>query len=136
MLNNTERYFFGKEDRLKSRKIIEKLFKQGNSFSNFPFRILWLNENHISHLQAGVGVSSRSFKKATDRNHIKRLMREGYRLQKNTLQNQLAEQNKHLSVFILYTGKEIPDYDLVYEKMGVVINRLAKFLHEKNQPHT
>ena len=63
-------------------------------------------------------------------------MREGYRLQKNTLQNQLAEQNKHLSVFILYTGKEIPDYDLVYEKMGVVINRLAKFLHEKNQPHT
>jgi len=136
MLNKTERYFFGKQDRLKSKKIIETLFKTGNSFSNFPFRVLWLPENHLATLQAGVGVSSRFFKKATDRNHIKRLMRESYRLQKNILHETLVSNDKVMSVFILYTGKEIPDYQFVYEKMGIIISRLIKFLHEKTKPHT
>ena len=135
MLNTTERYFFGKEDRLKSKKIIDALFKNGNSFSNFPFRVLWLPENHFATLQAGVGVSSRSFKKATDRNHIKRLMRESYRLQKNILHHELTTNEKRLSVFILYTGREIPDYKLVHEKMGIVISRLIKLVHEKDQPN-
>ena len=136
MLNNTERYFFGKEDRLKSKKIIEALFKTGNSFSNFPFRVLWLSENPFAVLQAGVGVSSRLFKKATDRNHIKRLMRESYRLQKNQLHQKLAREEKKLSLFILYTGKEIPDYKLVHEKIGIIINRLTKLIHEKDQSDT
>jgi ribonuclease P protein component len=136
MLNQTERYFLGKEDRLKSRKLIEALFKTGHSFSHFPFRVLWLPQNHQATLQAGVGVSSRFFKKATDRNRIKRLMRESYRLQKNILQTYLSEEKRSLSVFILYTGKEIPPYELVYEKTGVIISRLIKFLHEKALPHT
>ncbi len=136
MVNNTERYFFGKEDRLKSKKIIESLFKTGHSFSNFPFRVMWLPENHLTTLQAGVGVSSRYFKRATDRNRIKRLMRESYRLQKNTLSEELLRMDARLSVFILYTGKEIPQYDLVYEKMGIILSRLIKFIHEKAKPNT
>ena len=56
-------------------------------------------------------------------------MREAWRLQKNTLQEQLQEQNKQLSVFILYLGKELPEYELVYEKTGVIINRLIKLTH-------
>ncbi len=136
MLNQTERYFFGKEDRLKSKKIIDALFKSGNSFSKFPFRVLWLPDNHFATLQAGVGVSSRLFKKATDRNHIKRLMRESYRLQKNPLYNELTTCDKKLSLFILYTGKEIPDYKVVYEKMGIILNRVIKLVNEKDQPHT
>ncbi|MEO6583853.1 MAG: ribonuclease P protein component, partial [Ferruginibacter sp.] len=90
-MDNLQRYFFGRPDKLKSRKLIEQLFKTGRSFSNFPFRVVWLSKNDLAHLQAGVGVSSRYFKKATDRNRIKRLIREAYRLQKNTLQQHLLE---------------------------------------------
>ena len=129
-MSTTPRYFYRKADKLKSRKAIDSLFGKGNNFSNFPFKVIWLPENKQAILQAAVGVSSRNFKKATDRNRIKRLIREAWRLQKNSLHNHLQEQNKQLSVFILYMGKDLPGYELVFEKTGTIINRLIKFLDE------
>ncbi len=110
--------------------MIESLFSKGNHFSHFPFKVIWLLENKEEVLQAAIGVSSRNFKKATDRNRIKRLMREAYRLQKEPLKHHLKQHNRKLSVFILYTGKELPDYETVYEKTGSIINRLIKFSDE------
>lgn len=95
---------------------------------------MWLPADNSALLQAGVAVSSRYFKKATDRNRIKRLMREAYRLQKNPLQQLVhSSQSASLSVFIIYIGKELPSYELIFEKMGVVINRLIKMWNEKSQ---
>ena len=58
-------------------------------------------------------------------------MREAYRLQKAALQDHLQGDHKSLSVFFLYVGKELPLYPLVYEKMGVALKRLIKFVDEK-----
>ena len=82
-------------------------------------------------LQVGVGVSSKYFKKAVDRNRVKRLMREAYRLQKNSLQDWLQQNNKTMSVFFLYVGKELPPYELIAEKMNIALKRLLKLSHEK-----
>ncbi len=125
------RYFFKKEDKLKSRKAIDAVFKDGKSFSNYPLKVIWLAQNARETLQAAVGVSSRNFKKATDRNRVKRLMREAYRLQKGELHEHLQGTNKSLSVFFLYVGKELPFYPQVYEKMGAALQRLIKFADEK-----
>lgn len=81
-------------------------------------------ENQASYLQAGFTVSSRLFKKAVDRNRIKRLMRESYRLQNNNLKITLEENHKNLAVFFIYTGKELPEYEEVFEKMGGALKRL------------
>ncbi|MBI3882789.1 MAG: ribonuclease P protein component [Sphingobacteriales bacterium] len=124
-------YTLGKKDRLKSRKTIEHLFKEGKSFSIFPFRVIYSVENRVENiLQAGFGASTRNFKKAVDRNRIKRLMREAYRLQKEVLNNQ------NLAVFFIYTGKEIPDYKLVSEKILLCIKRLQKIINEKRIENT
>lgn len=77
-------------------------------------------------LQTGVAVSSRNFKRAVDRNRIKRLMREAYRLQKNELAESLISHKITLAVFILYIGKEMPPYDVVFEKFKKIISRLIK----------
>jgi ribonuclease P protein component len=117
-----------KYERLKSRKLTEQLFKNGHSFVEVPFRVFYLPVNNepqkVTGLLFGCGVSKRNFKKAVDRNRIKRLIREAYRLQKNELQELMAGKQTCLSLFILYTGKELPDFNLAKEKVSVILMKL------------
>ncbi len=137
------RYTLGKDERLKSRKAIEQLFANAKSFSLFPFKVVYEQNAFINegptvnpkqlkgYLQTAFSVSKRNFKKATDRNHIKRLMREAYRLQKSELQITLEQTNRQAVVFILYVGKEVPDYKTVFEKTNAALKKLQKIMHEK-----
>lgn len=114
-------------ERLKSRKVIQQLFKEGHAFSHFPFRIIFLEANdQASQLRTGFSVSKRHFKKAVDRNKIKRLMREAYRLQKNNLKDLVEKNQKGLAVFIIYTINTLPLYNDIFEKMGTALERLQK----------
>ncbi len=133
-----ERYTLGKTERLKSRKDIERVFKEGKSFSNFPFRVVYLQApaQETSSLQAGFSVSTRYFKKAVDRNRVKRLMREAYRLQKNKLTATLKKKHLSLLVFIIYTGNVLPDSSEVSEKTGSILKRLIKFASENSEANS
>lgn len=128
-LISEKKYHYGKEEKLKSRKQIEKLFAEGKHINAFPVKAIYLSESAEVKLQAGVSVSSRYFKKAVDRNRIKRLMREAYRLQKESVQNAVQEKNKQLSLFLIYTGNEVPDYETIYVSVKKILNKLIKILH-------
>ena len=124
-----KQYTLGKNERLKSRKQIEQLFSNGQRFVSPPFRIFYSFQTAplpsvLSPLQAGFGASSRNFKTAVERNRIKRLIREAYRLQKNTLQDKLKEQKRKLNVFFIYTGKELPVYSVVYNSIKIALTKL------------
>jgi len=124
-------FTLGKNERLKSRKSIEQLFSGGKKFDVSPFRIHYLPGKFVkTPLQFGVGVSTKNFKKAVDRNRIRRLTKEAYRLQKISLQQKLKEKKTHLNVFFIYTGKELPDYKEVFSKVNLILNRLDKMVDE------
>ena len=172
-----KQFTLGKKERLKSRKQIEQLFKEGKSFSIFPFKILYIiSPSVVSPLPApsagnafegkrdprlptpsvaeglpkampdsfgrrrlaegdtrllfGVAVGNRNFKKAVDRNRIKRLTREAYRLQKLSLEQKVVLANKQLNIFFIYIGKELPDHLLAKEKTALILNRLIKVVDE------
>jgi ribonuclease P protein component len=110
--------------------VIQSLFKEGKSFSLFPLRVVYLEiKDQPNRLQAGFSVSNRQFKRAVDRNKIKRLMRESYRLQKNELFAKLDD--RKVSAFFIYTGKTIAPFSEVFEKMGASLLRLQKEFKEK-----
>ena len=134
-------FTLSKQERLKSRKLIEQLFRQGKSISVFPYRALYLpvaggDAQLPFSLQAGITVSSKNFKKAVHRNKIKRLTREAYRLQKPALKQKLAETGQQLMLFLIYTGKEIPDFLLAKEKVQVILDKLIQRIDENHPPQT
>ena len=92
--------------------------------SVYPLKVLYDFVDNGNILQAGVTVSSRKFKKATQRNRIKRVLRETYRLQKLPLQHVVTEQQRSVVLFFIYIGKELPVFAEVHEKMQVVLQRL------------
>ena len=132
-----KQFTLGKNERLKSRKQIEQLFNEGKSLVVNPFRIYYLlNKFSGAPLQFGIGVSGKNFKKAVDRNRIKRLTREVYRLQKLSLQEKLNGKKLQLNVFFIYTGKELPDFKLIKEKVAVALKKLESIVDENIPSHS
>jgi len=126
----TGTFSYNKFEKLKSRKQIELLFAKGKSISAFPVKVFYLPVEHtpVHPVQVGVGVSARNFKKAVDRNTIKRRMREAYRLHKLPLHEHLVAQQKSVAVFILWIDKQMPTTAALQELMPAVIEKLIKQL--------
>jgi len=134
------RYTLRSNERIKARKSIEEIFNSGESFSLYPLRVFFILEKQAnnkdaafngrnSSLQFGVGVSKKNFKKAVDRNRIKRLIREAYRLQKKVIAQALdVKKERCLKLFILYTGNELPEHTLINQKVGETLDRLQRKL--------
>ena len=98
---------YSKKEKLKSKKLIDRLFAEGQSVSAFPLRLVYLSATFedIIIAKTGISVSKRNFKNAVDRNRIKRLLREAYRLNKSTYFNNITTQ---YAFMILYIGKDKP----------------------------
>jgi ribonuclease P protein component len=108
---------FPKEERLHSKKLIAELFSKGSSFNLYPLRFVLLKQTEPSATppQVLVSVSKKYFKKAVDRNRLKRQLREAYRTHKHLLQ---AGQQYGVQVMgILYIGKEKSDFGLIRKKL-------------------
>ena len=122
---------FRKEEKLKKKTLIAELFARGKSISVFPLKMIYLETDHDStyKIQAGVSVSKRNFKKAVQRNRIKRLMRESYRKNKFLIYNS-EDTKKHIFMFI-YQGKNEVSYQLMEEKMVILLERFL--LKQKNR---
>lgn len=110
------KYTLGKEERLKSRKLIGRLYTEGKSVKAFPLRMVYLQTEHTSGYPAQVGVSvpKRNFKRAVDRNRIKRLLRETYRKEKYTVYDALE---KPYVFMISYLAKDEWKYADIEHKM-------------------
>jgi len=122
------RFTFKKEERLSGKKLIDELFENGSSFYLQPFRILFLEKKmeSLSSAQVLISVPKKNFKRAVDRNKIKRLIRESYRVNKFLLYSSLERNNKQLAIGILYTSKIMEPFSLIQEKIIAVLTKLAQ----------
>jgi len=111
-----------KKEKLKSKKLIEQLFLEGQSVSAFPLLLVYLpisfNDNTI--VKTGFSVSKRNFKKAVDRNRIKRLLKESYRLHKASYFNNITTQ---YAFMILYIGNDKPTLNQIETRMNLLFKK-------------
>jgi len=121
-------YTFTKEERLCNKKLIDELFHNGSSFLCYPFKVSWLITSEPQPFPAQVlfAVPKKRYKLATDRNLLKRRMREAYRLNKQQyLYAILHEAGKNIVFSVGYIGKEINTYDLIVKKMLKLLGQLT-----------
>lgn len=122
-----------KSERINSKKLIDRLFKGGESksMSAFPLRVVYMTEDADSHeplAKMMVSVPKRYFKRAVKRNHVKRLVREAYRHNKQQLLNSLEgeEQRKALSLCFIWTDSNLRSYNEVEQKVANLLQRIAE----------
>lgn len=122
----SQSFTYNKTEKLKSRKQLDIVFKSRKSFLVFPLKVFLVFEeiSQDNIIQCGVGVSKKHFSKAVERNRIKRMLRENYRLNKVVLHKTITA--KRLSFFILYIDKVIPDKsNLLDDKIKKVMEKIC-----------
>ena len=119
-------FSFPKNERLKSRKLIEQVFQDGKNLKKFPLKLIYLKTDLPEEVrcQAAMAVPKKKVRQAVKRNRIKRLMREAYRINKESLFNKIVG---NYALLFLYLGKESPDYRVVEQSMKTL---LEQFLNE------
>lgn len=121
---------FGKEYKLCSQKIIKQIFEEKHTVKQFPFVLNYCFSQIPSDksFQIVIAAPKRIFKKAHDRNRIKRLCRETVRKNKHILEEYLVQTNKQLALFLVYTNKEEMEYEVLFKKTEQLFKKLIKDL--------
>ncbi|MCY4419254.1 MAG: ribonuclease P protein component [Cytophagales bacterium] len=117
-------FAYPKSGRLSRRKQILMLFREGQVRVSFPLLLRFLPQSHPQH-QLLVSVPKRNFKKAVDRNRLKRQIRELYRLRKEKLLP-LQEKQIFLNMGLFYVGKWMGSFQEMGRAWERLLNGLIK----------
>ncbi|HLO53599.1 MAG TPA: ribonuclease P protein component [Saprospiraceae bacterium] len=115
--------------RLKSKKIIDKLFQEGKSYFSYPIKLVYLplkDKDGEYGMQYTVSVSKRIFKKAVDRNRVKRQMREAIRLNLSAVK--AVESSSFLAMMFIYVGKEKLEYGTIENGIKKLTPKLSRLM--------
>ncbi|MDR5591350.1 ribonuclease P protein component [Christiangramia sp. SM2212] len=117
---------FGKEEKLKSKKLIDQLFAEGQHIKSYPLKLVYIpfDNSETKELKTGVSVPKKLVKTAVQRNRIKRMMREVYRKNKYLVTNDLT--SSYAFMFIHISREEMP-----YDKLDKSMNKILKSFKEK-----
>jgi len=112
------------------------LHGQAIQYQILRIQFLWIDQSQSPNdvpIRTAVTVSKRLFKKAHDRNYIKRRLKEAWRLQQSEVKLNVPE-NKQLQLLILFTGKTLPDFQTLSEALKKIISKLTyPGLHNNDQ---
>jgi ribonuclease P protein component len=120
-------YSFSKQERIYRRNDFRKLLTEGKSFYHYPFKCIYLwKEATVFSGRIAISVSKKKFKNAVDRNKIKRLIRENYRLEKHVLYQEYVDSKQSVDILIIYIGTKIHSFSIFKIQIIELINKMIK----------
>lgn len=124
-MKESANFRFGKSQKLKSRKTLEELFKSESVYFSYPLKCIVLAKEVDKYTLPKVATIApkRNFKKAVDRNRIKRLIRESYRLNSNDFKS-LFSPNNEVSLAFIYVGKSLEPYKVFEKSMKTILGKI------------
>lgn len=124
-------FSFPKKEKLTSKKTFQQLFETGKQVTAFPLRMYYLpiEKSNGSKFEVAVVAPKKHFKNAVQRNRVKRLLRENYRLNKPLIFNNTEGQ---YALVILYLGKEMPTFSLISSKILSLFKKFLKTISDEN----
>lgn len=119
---------FSKLERLKQRRLFDALFSGANRSIAHPVMVLWKQIPLPSQtsIQVGFSVPKKHFKKASERNTIKRRLREIYRLENKSLKHKLAEGRTQIAVLFIVLKTDNTSYEGLQKKMMVLLREIEQ----------
>lgn len=118
-----------KAERICSCLSIEQLVHARNTVYKYPVKCYYtVNQlsDALSVSRMAVSVPKRLFKHAVDRNRIKRLVREAYRLNKGCALQPLTDSGRQADMLFLFMGKEIPQFAQIEDVIKQLLSQIAK----------
>lgn len=130
-----ERFTFKKEERLRGAKRIESLFQKGRSFIAYPLRVVYSETDAPTSVSASILVSvpKKKIKRAVQRNRIKRLVRESYRLNKSILLAKLNDNMPSMDIAFIYLKEELSDFKSIQKAMQKALSEIGEKIKPENK---
>ena len=120
-------YSFSKQERICNRNDFQKLLSQGEFFYSYPFRCMYLwTETTSFSARIAISVSKKRIKHAVNRNRVKRLIRESYRLEKGALYQKYINIPQSIDILIIYTETKIHSFRFIKKKIIELINKIIE----------
>ena len=126
------KYTFCKEERLCRKGGFEELLSSGYSFVSYPLRIvirLYPRGEKDFPARIAISVSKKRFKRAVKRNRVKRLVREAYRLNKNSLYSRIPG-NQTMDILFIYLHNEISEFDKIEKAITGAIKKIVVYIEK------
>ena len=121
---------FPSSERLKSKKLIGKIFREGRPLYKYPIRALCTTEeldNGGGEIKVAFAVPKKKIPKAVSRNKLRRRMKEAYRVNRKEILNE-KEFGGRLNIVFVYLKDEMLEYRIIEKSMIKLLKEIKKTL--------
>lgn len=122
------RYTFRKHERLTHKRLFSSLFEEGTAYKAYPLmlRAIAVPASDKDIVQVAFSASKRRFRRAVDRNRIKRVLRECWRYQKSRVRDKASNEHRCFALVWIYVGKELPVKSEIEAKISSLCERFIE----------
>lgn len=120
---------FAKKERVSGKTRIEKIFTSGNAFLVYPFRVVYYvyESGHSVNMPALlISIPKKRLKRAVQRNRMKRLTKEVYRLNKSALDTSKLSEGYSVDIAVIYVADKLLAHSVIEKSLVRAIKDVSK----------